>query len=74
MEQEFELIAKTFQGMEDLLVQELAEAGAQNIKKGRRVVYFTGDTSMMYRANYALRTAIRILKPLKQQPTKFITP
>lgn len=65
MEQEFELIAKTFQGMEDLLVQELAEAGAQNIKKGRRVVYFTGDTSMMYRANYALRTAIRILKPLK---------
>ena len=65
MEQEFELIAKTFQGMEDLLVQELAEAGAQNIKKGRRVVYFTGDTSMMYRANYALRTAILILKPLK---------
>lgn len=33
MEQEFELIAKTFQGMEDLLVQELAEAGAQNIKE-----------------------------------------
>ncbi len=65
MEQEFELIAKTFQGMEDLLVQELAEAGAQNIKKGRRVVYFTGDTAMMYRANYTLRTAIRILKPLK---------
>jgi len=65
MEQEFELIAKTFQGMEDLLAQELNEIGAQNIKKGRRVVYFTGDTAMMYRANYALRTAIRILKPLK---------
>lgn len=65
MEQEFELIAKTFQGMEDLLAQELTEAGAQNIQKGRRVVYFSGDTAMMYRANYALRTAIRILKPLK---------
>lgn len=65
MEQEFELIAKTFQGMEDLLAQELAETGAQNIKKGRRMVCFTGDTAMMYRANYTLRTAIRILKPLK---------
>lgn len=65
MEQEFELIAKTFYGLEDLLAQELEAIGAQNIRKGRRVVYFSGDTAMMYRANYALRTAIRILKPLK---------
>jgi putative N6-adenine-specific DNA methylase len=65
MENEFELIAKTFQGLEDLLAQELAEIGANNIKKGRRVVHFTGDTETMYQANYMLRTAIRILKPLK---------
>lgn len=65
MEQEFELIAKTFYGLEDLLAQELDAIGAKDIRKGRRVVYFTGDTAMMYRANYALRTAIRILKPLK---------
>lgn len=29
------------------------------------MVSFTGDKEMMYRANFALRTAIRILKPIK---------
>lgn len=70
MQTEFELIAKTFQGMEDLLARELAEIGAQEIKKGRRVVYFKGDAAMMYAANYRLRTAIRILKPLKHFEAK----
>ena len=62
----FEMIAKTFMGLEDVLMQELQELGAQNIEKGCRVVSFTGDKAMMYKANFALRTAIRILKPIKQ--------
>ena len=49
MNQEFELIAKT----------------AGNIEIGRRMVSFTGDKAMMYKANFCLRTAIRILKPIK---------
>lgn len=65
MENQFELIAKTFQGLEGILAQELSQLGATDIKEGRRVVYFSGDTEMMYRANYELHTAIRILKPLK---------
>lgn len=65
MEQEFELIAKTFQGLEEVLAGELTEIGANNIQIGRRMVSFTGTRETMYRANYALRTAIRILKPLK---------
>ena len=60
-----ELIAKTFMGLEDLLVQELTELGAEDIVKGCRVVSFKGDKALMYRANFALRTAIRILKPIK---------
>ena len=64
MEQEFELIAKTFMGLEQVLADELAGIGAHNIKPGRRVVSFTGDKGMMYRANLQLRTAIRILKPI----------
>ena len=63
MNQEFELIAKTFQGLEEVLAQELTELGAGNIEIGRRMVSFTGDKAMMYRANFCLRTAIRILKP-----------
>ena len=60
-----ELIAKTFQGLEPLLAQELTELGASDIQIGRRMVTFTGDKEMMYRANFCLRTAIRILKPIK---------
>lgn len=63
--QEFELIAKTFQGLEEVLAQELTELGANNVQIGHRMVSFTGNKSMMYRANFCLRTAIRILKPLK---------
>lgn len=65
METEFELIAKTFQGLEEVLAKELTNLGANNIQIGRRMVSFTGDKAMMYRANLALRTAVRILKPIK---------
>ena len=62
---EFELIAKTFQGLEEVLAKELIDLGANNVQIGRRMVSFTGDKEMMYRANFSLRTAIRILKPIK---------
>ena len=61
---EFELIAKTFMGLENVLAQELTQLGANNIQIGRRMVAFTGNQEMMYRANFQLRTAIRILKPI----------
>lgn len=62
--EEFELIAKTFMGLENVLAQELTQLGANNIQIGRRMVAFTGNQEMMYRANFQLRTAIRILKPI----------
>ena len=58
------MIAKTFMGLEDVLAEELTQLGANNIVKGRRMVAFTGDKEMLYRANFHLRTAIRILKPI----------
>lgn len=68
--EQFELIAKTFQGLEEVLAQELTELGANNIQIGRRMVSFTGDKEMMYRANFCLRTAVRILKPIKHFKAK----
>ena len=62
---EFELIAKTFMGLEPVLAQELTQLGANDVQIGRRMVSFTGDKEMMYRANFQLHTAIRILKPIK---------
>jgi len=64
MEQEFELIAKTFMGLEPVLAEELTNLGANNVQIGRRMVSFTGDKEMMYRANFQLHTAIRVLKPI----------
>ena len=65
MKEEFELIAKTFHGLEEVLAKELTELGASNIEIGNRMVAFTGDKALMYKANFCLRTAIRILKPIK---------
>ena len=45
--QEFELIAKTFQGLEEVLAQELTELGANNVQIGHRMVSFSGDKAMM---------------------------
>ena len=65
MEQTFELIAKTFMGLEPVLAKELTQLGANDVQIGRRMVSFTGDKELMYRANFQLHTAIRILKPIK---------
>lgn len=67
---EFELIAKTFMGLEPVLAQELTQLGANNVQIGRRMVSFTGDKQMMYRANFQLHTAIRILKPISHFKAK----
>lgn len=70
MSEQFEMIAKTFQGLEEILAEELRTLGANDIQIGRRMVSFTGDKRMMYKANFCLRTAIRILKPIKNFTAK----
>ncbi|WP_255566921.1 THUMP domain-containing class I SAM-dependent RNA methyltransferase [Flavobacterium litorale] len=60
----FKMIAKTLFGFEDLLAKELQVLGAQEVEKGVRMVSFKGDKGFMYKANLALRTALKILKPI----------
>ena len=64
MNQTFEMVAKTLQGLEDVLAEELRGLGALNVQPGRRMVSFEGDLEMLYRANMCCRTALRILKPI----------
>ena len=61
---EFEMIAKTFRGLEEVLATELVNIGANNVQLQRRAVSFTGDKALMYKANLCSRTASRILKPI----------
>ena len=65
MNENFRMVAKTLFGFEELLERELLQMGAMNIKKGIRSVSFEGDKGFMYKVNLGLRTAIKILKPIK---------
>jgi len=60
----FEMVAKTLHGLEDVLAEELIRLGANDIQKGRRMVSFTGNMELLYKANFYCRTALRILKPI----------
>jgi len=60
----FELIAKTMQGLEEVLAKEISDLGGTKIQIGRRMVSFYGDQQMLYKANLHLRTAVRVLKPI----------
>jgi putative N6-adenine-specific DNA methylase len=51
-------------GLEEVLAQELIEIGADEVEIARRSVYFSGDQKLLYKANYCLRTALRILVPI----------
>ena len=61
---EFEMLAKTFKGLEQVLAIELVQLGANNVQVERRAVSFTGDKRMLYTANMCLRTASRVLVPI----------
>ena len=60
----FELVAKTMQGLEEVLAKEITELGGNDVKIGRRMVSFSGDQRLLYKSNLYLRTAVRILKPI----------
>lgn len=54
-------LAKTFAGLEEVLLQELEALGAHNCQQHSRSVSFEGDLPLLYKANYFCRTALRIL-------------
>ena len=54
-------VAKTYAGLEEILLEELEQLGAENCKLSTRAVLFEGDMDTMYRANYYCRYALRIL-------------
>lgn len=64
MDNDFQMLAKTFKGLEQVLAGELIELGANNVQIQRRAVSFTGDKRMLYAANFCLRTASRVLVPI----------
>ncbi len=64
MKEVMDLVAKTFQGLEDVLAEELKNLGAEDVTPGKRMVAFRGDKTLLYKANFCCHTALRILKPM----------
>ncbi len=61
-------LAKTLYGLEEILAAELKAIGADGIEIMNRSVAFNGDREMLYKANLHLRTATRVLMPIKEFP------
>ena len=58
------LVAKTFKGLEEVLAQEIKDMGGEHVNIMNRAVSFKGSNRLIYKGNYCLRTAIRVLKPI----------
>ena len=62
---DYKLIAKTFSGLEDVLAKEVKRIGGKNVRRSNRAVFYEGNLEMIYKSNYQLRTALRILKEVE---------
>ncbi len=60
----YKLTAKTYSGLENILAEEIAKIGGKNIKPGLRAVFYDGDLEVIYKSNYYLRTALRVLREI----------
>jgi len=58
----YNLTAKTLAGLEPVLAKEIIKTGGTDVKEGLRAVSFKGNLETIYKSNYFLRTALRILK------------
>jgi putative N6-adenine-specific DNA methylase len=62
---DFPMTAKTLPGLEGVLAQELQALGAREVQPQRLAVTFSGAEDLLYRANLCLRSALRVLVPVK---------
>lgn len=60
------ILAKTLEGLEQVLADEIEVLGGTNIKILKRAVQFEGDRELLYKSNIMLRTALRILVVKKE--------
>lgn len=59
-----ELTIKTLHGLEECLANEVRALGGTEVKVLKRAVSCEGNLAYVYRANYLLRTALRVLVPV----------
>jgi len=55
------ILAKTFQGLEEILAEEIRSLGGKNVQPLKRAVQFEGDRRVLYKVNLQAATALRVL-------------
>ena len=58
---EFEIIGKTFSGLEEIFSQELKELGAKDVQILKRGIRFAGSKELLYKVNFKSRLSLRFL-------------
>ncbi len=71
---EADYFAVTARGLEVIAGRELEALGARKVQVTKGGVSFQGDKALLYRTNLWLRSASRILKPLRMHETFLNTP
>ncbi|MEZ4906916.1 MAG: THUMP domain-containing protein [Saprospiraceae bacterium] len=61
-----QIIAKTFEGLENTVANEIKELGGENINIVKRAVEYEGALSLVYKSNLHLRSAIKVLINIAQ--------
>lgn len=64
------MVTKTQFGLEEILAKELTDLGATNVETHNRAVSFEGNKEIMYKANYCLRTGLKVLIPIAKFKAK----
>ena len=64
--EDYQMLAKTFEGLEKVLKVELETIGAVNVQEEVSGVSFSGSKEVLYKANFCCRTAIRVLRVIGQ--------
>ncbi|PIE51041.1 MAG: RNA methyltransferase [Flavobacteriales bacterium] len=57
---------KTLFGLEKILAEEVKKLGGRNVEIRNRAVNCEGDLGFLYKINYSLRTALKILVPIHE--------
>jgi putative N6-adenine-specific DNA methylase len=62
----YQMLIKTLAGLEEVVAEELKQLGTQDVKKGKRAVYFTGTDEHLIKANLCIRSGLTVLVPIAE--------
>lgn len=61
---DYKIVVTTYAGLEEVLVKELLSLGGREVERHTRAVSCLGDQGFIYKANFCLRTGLRVMVTL----------